>query len=253
MIDLSGKVALVSGGARGMGAAISARLVEAGASVVLGDILVDEGKQTADELGERAEFVELDVTSKEAWTAAVARCEDGFGSLDVLVNNAGILTFGKVADMPEDEYRKLVDVNQVGVFLGMQAATPALIRAGGGSIVNISSVEGLGGGALLTGYSATKFAVRGMTKAAALELGRKNIRVNSVHPGAIRTDMVLAMTGGAEAAETWMAGKTALNRMGEPDDVAKVVTFLASDLASYVTGAELTVDGGVTASSGFKE
>ena len=253
MIDLSGKVALVSGAARGMGAAISRRLVDAGASVLLGDVLTDEGTATADGLGDAAAFVELDVTSQEAWTEAVAACEERFGRLDVLVNNAGILAFGKVADMPEAEYRRLVDVNQVGVFLGMQAATPALLRAEGGAIVNISSVEGLGGGALLTAYSATKFAVRGMTKAAALELGRKGIRENSVHPGAIRTDMIEAQTGGAPEAEAWMAGKTALNRMGEPEDVANVVAFLASDLASYVTGAELAVDGGVTASSGFKE
>lgn len=253
MADLSGKVALVSGAARGMGAAAARRLVACGASVMLGDILIEEGEAVAAELGDRARFTRLDVTDEESWKAAVTVAESEFGKLDVLVNNAGILIFGAVHKMPLEDYQRLVDVNQVGVFLGMKTAAPALQRAGGGAIVNISSVEGLGGGAFLTGYSATKFAVRGMTKAAALELGRDGIRVNSIHPGAIRTDMVTAQTGGNAEAEAWMGAKTALGRMGEPEEVAAVVAFLASDEASYITGAELAVDGGVTASSGFKE
>jgi 3alpha(or 20beta)-hydroxysteroid dehydrogenase len=248
---LRDKVVLITGAARGMGEAAARRLAAEGAKVVVADILDDLGKAVADELGESARFVHLDVVSGEDWAEAIATTERELGRLDVLVNNAGILAFGGLADMPTDDYRRIIEVNQVGVFLGMQAAIPALERAGGGSIVNLSSVEGLGGGAFLTAYTASKFAVRGMTKAAAIELGPKGIRVNSVHPGAIRTDMVLSQTGGDEAAEKWMAKKVALKRMGQPEEVAALIAFLASDDSSYCTGAEFVVDGGATASSGF--
>jgi 3alpha(or 20beta)-hydroxysteroid dehydrogenase len=251
MRGLAGRIVLVSGAARGMGEATARRLVEEGAQVLLGDILDAEGEAVAKELGDPARFVPLDVTDPAAWRAAVEVAQQELGGLDVLVNNAGVLSFGAVADMPLEEYRRIVEVNQVGVFLGMQAAVPALEASGGGAIVNISSVEGLGGGAALTAYTASKFAVRGMTKAAAIELGPKGIRVNSVHPGAIRTDMVLAQTGGSEDAERWMARKVALKRMGRPDEVAALIAFLASDDSSYCTGAEFVVDGGATASSGF--
>ena len=247
---LRGKVALISGAARGMGAAAARRLVAEGARVVVGDILEDEGKATADALGEAARFVRLDVTSADEWVEAVALAEREFGALDVLINNAGILAFGEITAMPLEEYRRVVEVNQMGVYLGMQAAIPALERSRG-AIVNVSSVEGLGGGAALAAYTASKFAVRGMTKAAAIELGPKGIRVNSIHPGAIRTDMVLSQTGGDPAAEKWMGNKVALKRMGEPEEVAALVAFLASSDSSYCTGAEFVVDGGATASSGF--
>jgi 3alpha(or 20beta)-hydroxysteroid dehydrogenase len=247
---LRGKVALISGGARGMGAAAAQRLVAEGANVVIGDILEDAGKATADLLGEAARFVRLDVTSAEDWAEAVAAAQREFGKLDVLINNAGILSFGELAVMPIEDYRRVIEVNQVGVFLGMQAAVRALEESKG-VIVNVSSVEGLGGGAFLTAYTASKFAVRGMTKAAAIELGPKGIRVNSIHPGAIRTDMVLSQTGGDEGAEKWMAKKVALKRMGQPEEVAALVAFLASEDSSYCTGAEFVVDGGATASSGF--
>jgi 3alpha(or 20beta)-hydroxysteroid dehydrogenase len=251
MRGLAGKVVLVSGAARGMGEATARRFVEEGARVVLGDILEAEGEAVAKELGDAARFVRLDVTDGDAWRAAIAVAQEEFGGVDVLVNNAGVLGFGAVADMPLEEYRRIIEVNQVGVFLGMQAAVPALEASGGGAIVNISSVEGMGGGSHLTAYTASKFAVRGMTKAAALELGPKGIRVNSVHPGAIRTEMVLAQTGGSEDAERWMAKKVALKRMGQAHEVASLVAFLASDDSSYCTGAEFVVDGGATASSGF--
>ena len=252
MRGLDGKVVLVTGAARGMGRASASRFVEEGARVVCGDVLDDEGKQLADELGDAAVFVHLDVTSEQDWAAAVEATERQFGQLDVLVNNAGILSFGSIPDMPLEEYRKLVEVNQVGVFLGMKHAIPALRRAGRQSaIVNVSSVEGLGGGAFLTGYTATKFAVRGMTKAAAWELGAEGIRVNSIHPGAIRTPMVTGQPGFGPEGEQFIASKTALKRFGEPEEVAALVAFLASDDASYLTGSEISVDGGVSASSGF--
>lgn len=254
MRGLDGKVALVTGGARGMGAAAVRRFVAEGTKVVIGDVLTDEGKQLADELGDAARFVKLDVTNEEDWQEAVAYAEREFGRVDILLNNAGILDFGLITDMPTEAYDRLVKVNQYGVFFGMKHTVPALERAGGGAIVNVSSIEGLGGGAYLTAYTASKFAVRGMTKAAAWELGTKNIRVNSVHPGAIRTPMVVAQMGGnAEAGEKFIGRKTALKRMGEPDEVAAVMVFLASDDASYMTGAEVSIDGGVSASSGFTE
>jgi 3alpha(or 20beta)-hydroxysteroid dehydrogenase len=252
MRGLTDKVALVTGAARGMGAAHARRLAEEGARLVLADILDDAGKALADDLGEHARYVHLDVTSPDQWREAVDVAEREFGRLDILVNNAGILEFGALHEMPLSEYRRIVDVNQVGVFLGMQAAVPALERAGGGSIVNISSVEGLGGGPFLTAYTASKFAVRGMSKAAALELGSKNIRVNSVHPGAILTDMVRDVGGGSPDAVKWTSKQVALKRMGEPEEVAALVAFLCSEDASYCTGGEFVVDGGATASSGFK-
>lgn len=253
MADLKGAVALVSGAARGMGAAIARRLAADGAAVVLGDILGDQGRQVAEDIGDQARFVDLDVTDEGAWSEAVAAAEDEFGKLTVLVNNAGVLAISSLQDMERAEFERIVAVNQTGVFLGTKLAVPALRRAGGGAIVNISSVEGLGGGPFLIAYTGTKFAVRGMTKATALELGREGIRVNSVHPGAIDTDMVREHTGGAPEAEAFLASKTAIGRVGRPEEVAAAVAFLVSDDASYITGAELVVDGGVTASSGFKE
>lgn len=253
MRGLPGKICVVTGGARGMGASAAERLVAEGATVVLTDVLEAEGKDVAERLGERARFVAHDVTDEEQWAEVVASTERDFGRLDVLVNNAGILTFSSVVDLPRADFQKLIDVNQIGVFLGMKHAAPAMERAGGGSIVNVSSVEGLGGGAFLMGYTATKFAVRGMTKAAAWEFGAKGIRVNSIHPGAIKTPMVMnqgGMDDGGEA-EKWIGKKTALKRMGEPHEVAALMCFLASDDSSYLTGAEISVDGGVAASSGF--
>ena len=252
MRGLEGKVALISGAARGMGEAHARRLVEEGAKVVLADILDDVGKALADELGESSRFIHLDVTSFDDWREAVAFAEREFGRLNVLVNNACILGFGALHEMPLDQYRKIIEVNQVGVFLGMQAVVPALERSGAGSIVNISSVEGLGGGPFLAAYTASKFAVRGMSKAAAIELGPKNIRVNSVHPGAILTDMVKDVGGGSPDAIKWTSKQVALKRMGEPAEVAALVAFLCSDDSSYCTGGEFVVDGGATASSGFK-
>jgi 3alpha(or 20beta)-hydroxysteroid dehydrogenase len=243
-------VALVTGGARGMGAAAVRRLHADGASVVAADVLDDDGKALADSLGDRARFVHLDVTSEEEWQAVVEQTVRELGGLHVLVNNAGILRFNEIAKTPLEEFRQVLDVNLVGVFLGMKAAIPVMKANGGGSIVNISSTEGLAGTVFCGAYTASKFGVRGITKVAAIEYGVDKIRVNSVHPGGIDTTMTRAVMD--EEGRKYVGRKVAgLKRMGEADEVAAVVAFLASDDASYCTGAEFVVDGGVTASAGF--
>jgi 3alpha(or 20beta)-hydroxysteroid dehydrogenase len=247
---LAGKVAIVTGGARGMGAAEVRRLHDAGATVVAADILDDDGMQLAESLGERARYMHLDVTSEDAWLALVQAVEAEFGHLDVLVNNAGILKFNALADTPLEEFRQVLEVNLIGTFLGMKAAIPAMKRAGGGSIVNISSTEGLAGTVFCGAYTASKFGVRGITKVAAIEYGADKIRVNSVHPGGIDTPMTRAVMD--EEGRKYVGKRVAgLKRMGEADEVAGVVLFLAGDDSSYCTGAEFVVDGGVTASAGF--
>jgi 3alpha(or 20beta)-hydroxysteroid dehydrogenase len=250
MSSLEGKVAIVTGGARGMGAAEVRRLHDAGATVVAADILDDDGKALAEELGDRVSYVHLDVTSEDAWLAVVEHVEQEHGHLDVLVNNAGILKFNALADTPLAEFREVLDVNLIGTFLGMKAAIPAMKRAGGGSIVNISSTEGLAGTVFCGAYTASKFGVRGITKVAAIEYGADKIRVNSVHPGGIDTPMTRAVMD--EDGRKYVGKRVAgLKRMGEADEVAGVVLFLAGDDSSYCTGAEFVVDGGVTASAGF--
>ena len=247
---LDGKVALISGGARGQGAAAARRFVAEGARAVVGDVLDAEAKTLAEELGESAIAVRLDVTGEEDWAAAVEAAERAFGRLDVLLNNAGILKFAPLDEMSPDDYRAVVDVNQVGVFLGMRAVVPAMKRAGGGSIVNVSSVEGLRGSPGLVAYVASKFAVRGMTKAAAVELGKHGIRVNSVHPGVIDTPMIRQQ--GLEGLDLDALFRSVpLRRAGLPEDIASMVVFLASDESSYCSGAEFVVDGGATAFIGW--
>lgn len=248
---LDGKVALVSGAAGGIGAAAVDRLAQEGATIVAGDLDEDRGAGLASEHGEAVRFVRLDVTHEDSWQAAVQAAESTFGRLDVLVNNAGVLGFGALRDTSLDDYRRVIEVNQVGVFLGMKWAIPALERAGGGSIVNTSSIEGIGGMPYTAAYTASKFAVRGMTKSAALELGAAGIRVNSVHPGVVDTNMVRAVAGGPDADLSGVASHVPLGRVAQPVDVANVMVFLASDESAYCTGAEFIVDGGATASSGF--
>jgi 3alpha(or 20beta)-hydroxysteroid dehydrogenase len=244
---LEGKVAVVTGAARGQGAAAARRFVAEGARVLLGDILDDEGKALADELGEAASYRHLDVGDEPAWQDAVAEVERRYGRLDVLVNNAGILFFAPVAETTLADYERVVRINQIGTFLGMKTCIPVMRRGGGGSIVNVSSVEGLGGMPMLTAYAATKFAIRGMTKVVAMELGPDRIRVNSVHPGAIDTHMVSTALGGMEVDMSLVGRRVALGRVGQASEVANLVTFLASDESSYCTGAEFVVDGGATA------
>ncbi|MFC0108543.1 3-oxoacyl-ACP reductase [Kibdelosporangium aridum] len=247
MARLDGKVALITGAARGQGAAAARRFVEEGAKVTIADILDEQGKELAAELGAAAVYQHLDVTSEEDWTAAVERTLTEFGALNVLVNNAGIVHVKSIVDTTLAEYERVIKVNQVGTFLGMRAAIPALTEAKGGSIINVSSVEGLGGMAFLMAYTASKFAVRGMTKAAAMELGHLNIRVNSIHPGVIDTQMVRDAAGGAEVDMKRVGKRVALRRCGQPEEIANLQVFLASDESSYSTGAEFVADGGATA------
>jgi 3alpha(or 20beta)-hydroxysteroid dehydrogenase len=246
---LARKVALITGAARGQGAAAARRFVAEGASVLIADINDEDGKALAGELGDSAIYQRLDVTSEEDWAAAATTVVDAFGRLDALVNNAGILHFSAVADTTLADYERVVRVNQFGTFLGMRTVIPAMTRGGGGSIVNVSSVEGLAGMPFLVAYTASKFAIRGMTKVAALELGDKGIRVNSVHPGMIDTDMVRSIFGDQAATVDLspVGKKVALRRVGRPEEIANLVVFLASDESSYCTGAEFVADGGATA------
>lgn len=248
MNRVSGKVAIVTGAARGMGAAHAQRLVEEGAKVVLTDVLDKEGMATASALGANARYLHHDVTKESEWQRVVAETEAVFGPVSVLVNNAGIALYGKLETLEEADYRRVIDVNQMSVFLGMKSVIPSMKRAGGGSIINISSTCGLTGNFLdadLPAYTASKFAIRGMTKAAAIELAPNNIRVNSVHPGTIRTPMSVP-TPEAEAGLAKAAKGAPAGRVGEPDEVANVVVMLASDEVRFATGAEFVVDGGYT-------
>ncbi|MFJ8996196.1 glucose 1-dehydrogenase [Streptomyces sp. NPDC102279] len=242
---LTNKVVLVTGGVGGLGTTHTRRFIAEGASVMITDVLEEEGLKLAAELGGRARFSTLDVTDAARWKEVVAETEQAFGPVDVLLNNAGIAAPSPLEDLPEASFRKVVDINQVGVFLGMQAVVPSMRRAGGGSIINISSMGGLIASPGAIAYAATKWAVRGMTKAAALDLAQYGIRVNSVHPGVIRTPMLEAnlSAAGIDA----LRQVTPVGRLGEPEEVSHLVMYLASDDSSYSTGSEFVVDGGFTA------
>jgi 3alpha(or 20beta)-hydroxysteroid dehydrogenase len=245
--DLEGKVALISGGARGMGAEEARLFASEGARVVIGDVLDAEGEATSEAIGEAALYVHLDVTSESDWKSAVAQAEAHFGKLDVLVNNAGILRFGMLEETELSEYELVIRINQTGVFLGMKSAAPAMRRAGAGSIVNISSAAGMKGVGGAVAYTASKYAVRGMTKTAAIELGAAGIRVNSVHPGGIETPMTTPV--GATSDSEKRQYTYPIPRIGRPEEVAQLVLWLASDKSSYSTGSEFMVDGGDSAGS----
>jgi 3alpha(or 20beta)-hydroxysteroid dehydrogenase len=242
---LDGKVAIVTGGARGQGEAEARMFVAEGAKVVLGDVLDDLGEKVAIDLGDDARYVHLDVSEPGDWKSAVDTAVSTFGKLDILINNAGILKVGLIESQPLDEYMTVVKVNQVGCFLGMQAAIPALKANGGGSIVNTSSTSGLVGTVGLAAYTASKFAIRGMTKVAAMELGHDNIRVNSVHPGGVDTAMMhLPEFGDIDSDAVF--GAQPIPRVAQPEEIAKMMVFLASDDSSFSTGAEFIADGGYT-------
>lgn len=246
---LQGKTAIVTGGAQGQGAAIAAAFVAEGARVAIADLADTEGEALARELGESARFEHHDVSDPDSWVRLVATVEDAWGPVDVLVNNAGLLRFGSVEKMPLAEFDLLVAVNLRGCFLGMQSVARSMRKNAGGSIINTSSIEGLGGMAFCTAYAGTKWAIRGMTKAAAMELGPSGIRVNSVHPGMI--DTAMTRVHGGDEAMAYGASKVALKRVGQPDDVAPFYVYLASDESSFVTGAEFAIDGGATATHAF--
>jgi len=240
---VEGRVAIVTGAAspRGQGAAHARLLLREGATVVLTDVVDDEGERTAAGLGDRAAYRHLDVTSEEGWADVVAWTLDRHGSVDVLVNNAGIWLARPLDETSLADYRRVVDVNQVGPFLGMRAVVPSMKRAGSGAIVNVSSLAGLRGAQVSSAYAASKWAVRGMSRQAAAELAPFGIRVNAVFPGFVDTEMIDA--GHDEIAQRVPLG----GRLAAPEEVAEAVVFLASDAARYVTGAELVVDGAVTA------
>ena len=239
MERLQGKVILISGGARGQGAA-EARLFSAeGARVVIGDVLESEGRRLASELGS-AVFVRQDVTQEADWETAVNAAEK-LGGLHGLVNNAGIFQPRSLMETDTELFERHMRVNQLGCFLGMKAVVPAMERSGGGSIVNISSVAGLRGSPGAIAYSATKWALRGMTKAAAVDLAPRRIRVNSVHPGPIDTDMLKVRTAEQNQQRLQLVP---MKRMGTAEEVAQLVLFLLSDESGYITGAEVAIDGG---------
>lgn len=240
MDKLKGKVALITGAARGLGAELARLFVAEGAQVVIADVLEVPGRELEKELGEVAMFHFLDVTRPESWNAVVGATVERFGKLDVLVNNAGILKVGALEHFSFEDYQAVIGVNQTGCWLGMKTVLGPMRQAGGGAIVNISSTGGLTGLGGFSAYVASKFAVRGMSKCAALEYGRYNIRVNSVHPGGMATSMDISEDDLSYARQP-------IPRAGQPAEVAELVAFLASDRASYCTGAEFVADGGLLA------
>jgi 3alpha(or 20beta)-hydroxysteroid dehydrogenase len=248
---LSGKVALITGGARGQGATEARLFAAEGAQVVLGDVLDAEGEVVAKELGDAARYRHHDVTSKDDWDAIVAAAVESFGRLDVLVNNAGIFRNTPLATTTTEDNLTVVNVNQLGTFLGMQAVIGAMAKGGGGSIVNLSSIAGLRGSAGTIAYSASKWAVRGMTKVAALELAPLGIRVNSIHPGIIDTPMLNDLLITDDAGKRAIGDRIPLRTVATAEQVARLALYLASDDSDHSTGAEFVVDGGITAGMGF--
>lgn len=238
---LGDRVALVTGGARGQGLAESRALAAAGASVVIADVLEEEGEAAAEAIGEAARFQRLDVSSEVEWQAAIDATMGWFGGLDILVNNAGILLQRRLVDTTVEEFNAVVAVNQLGTFLGMKAAVAPMRARGGGCIVNVSSTGGLRGIPGMIAYSGTKFAVRGMTRTAALELGRFGIRVNAVLPGSVDTPMI------AHIDPEGRYDRLPIPRQGTPEEIAAMVVVLASDASSYITGTDIVIDGGSAA------
>jgi 3alpha(or 20beta)-hydroxysteroid dehydrogenase len=236
---LDGKVVIITGGARGQGASEARLFTDEGATVYITDVLADDGAKTAADIG--CTFLNHDVTQPTNWQQVVDRVTGDRGRIDVLINNAGILYWETMTTTPLDMWERIIAVNQTGVFLGMQAVAPTMKAQRSGSIINISSIGGLRGGSPCFAYATTKWAVRGMTKGAAQELGPYNIRVNSIHPGIIDTPML------ADKPIADMAARVPLGRYASPDEVAKLALWLASDDSAYASGAEFILDGGQTA------
>ena len=247
---LENKIALISGGARGMGAAEAILFASEGAKVVIGDVLEEEGRQTEaqiNESGGECLFLRLDVTSESNWQDAIATTVSRFGKLDILVNNAGIFPPGTVEDTSAETWDQVMEINAKGVFLGTKHAIPEMRKAGGGSIVNISSIAGLIGARSAAAYGASKGAVRIFTKSTAIQYAAEGIRANSVHPGIIDTPMTATTIFDSEEQREFQIARTPLRRLGNAGDVASGVLFLASDESSFMTGSELVIDGGLTA------
>ncbi len=250
MNRLENKVAIITGASRGMGEAHAREFIAQGAKVILADIKVDLGQALADELGDNALFIKLDITKPEDWKNAVEIGEKTFGNINVLVNNAGILgPVAGVMDLKYEDYLKVIEINQHSILLGMQAVIPSMLKAGVGSIINVSSIAGIVAcfGFPNVAYMASKFAIRGMTKGAAFEYGPKNIRVNSMHPGFVLTPMMIEATDEDASKEGRSAlDEIPLGRISETSELTGIVVFLASDEASFITGQEHIVDGGMT-------
>ena len=244
---LQNKVAIMSGGSRGMGAVEAELFVQQGAKVLVGDVRDDEGRALVEKIGADAVYAHLDVTSEDDWAAAVKKATDRYGKLDILVNNAGVSARGTIEETSVEDWDRVMEINAKGVFLGTRAAIPEMRKAGGGSIVNISSQLGLVGMAESSPqYQSSKGAVRIFTKSAAIQYAPEGIRVNSVHPGPIVTPMTEARRSDS-AVQQVMVSRIPLGRYGESEDVAYGVLYLASDESSFVTGGELVIDGGWTA------
>ncbi len=246
---LENKVAFISGGARGMGAVEARLFAQEGCRVAIGDLREDEGRKVEAEINETGGeclYLRLDVTSEESWQEAIAATVGGFGKLDILVNNAGIYRTERVEETSVELWEQVMEINSKGVFLGTKHAIPQLRKAGGGSIINISSTAGLVGSNMAAAYSASKGAVRMFTKATAIQYAQDGIRANSIHPGIIQTDMTAALLADPNHYQERL-DRTPLGRIGRPEDVAYGALFLASDESSFMTGSELVIDGGRTA------
>lgn len=247
---LTGRVAIVSGAARGIGAAIARELANAGANVVLGDVLEAPLAETVQTIGGRASAAQLDVTRPEDWRTVVDGAMQRFGRIDVLVNNAGIMKFSAFEETSADLMRSILDVNVMGVFHGMQAVLPHMKTVKRGSIINMSSLSGLMGNNAVSAYSTSKWALRGLSRSAALELGLHGVRVNTIHPGGIDTSMGNPRNMPREQLDKAFR-MVPLQRAGDPSEVASLVCFLASDAAAYINGSEISIDGGMAAGQYF--
>ena len=248
MQRLANKVAIITGGARGMGAQTCRLFIEEGAQVVIADLLEAEGQALASELGDAASFRRLDVSNEESWQQLVNETVERFGRIDVLVNNAAVLVFGSLEQLSKADFERALSINLTGTFLGIHTVAPIMREQRAGSIVNISSVDGLRGVNALAAYVSSKWGVRGLTKVAALELGPHGVRVNSVHPGGVDTQMSNP-TGAPRDSLNNQYRQVPLQRIGAPEEIARATLFLASDDASYCNGSELSVDGGMAAGS----
>ncbi|SDH70109.1 3alpha(or 20beta)-hydroxysteroid dehydrogenase [Alteribacillus persepolensis] len=243
MTNLNGKVAVVTGGARGMGASHAKRFVNDGASVVITDILEEKGSELAKELGEKALFIQHDVSKTEDWKKVIQETEDTFGPISILVNNAGIAILNEIKDMTEEDYMKVIQVNQLSVFLGMKAVLPSMQSAGSGSIINIASISAIRSMNEGVAYDAAKGAINAMTKTAAVEFAKYNIRVNAILPGFVETEMDAGLD---PEYLNFILKATPMNRRAQPEEVSSLVSYLASDDCQFQTAGEFIIDGGLT-------